>query len=151
MVKNLPINAGDVSSIPGSGRSPRKGNGNPPQYSCLGNPIDKGALWAAVHGVTKSWTRASIENNRKLDLLCKECRAIITSGLVLITNSDNLIIWRKASHGGRSGAKRILSEQLILRVLHTSAFIIRQQNLIQWLRLQWPFLFLWRKVPWCSG
>ena len=53
MVKNLPTNAGDVSSIPGSGRSPRKGNGNPPQYSCLGNPIDREALWAAVRSVTE--------------------------------------------------------------------------------------------------
>ena len=53
MVKNLPTNAGDMSSIPGSGRSPRKGNGNPPQYSCLGNPIDREALWAAVYSVTE--------------------------------------------------------------------------------------------------
>ena len=52
----LPASAGDVGSIPGSGRSPGEGNGNPFQYSCLGNPIDRGAWWATVHGVTKSWT-----------------------------------------------------------------------------------------------
>ena len=57
MVKNPPANAGDardVSSIPGQGRSPEEGNGNPLQYSCLENPIDRGAWWATVHGVAKS-------------------------------------------------------------------------------------------------
>ena len=55
MVKNLPANAGDVGSIPESERSPREENGNPFQYSCLGNPMDGGALWAVVHSVKKSW------------------------------------------------------------------------------------------------
>ena len=45
---------GDLSSIPWSGRSPGEGNGNPLQYSCLENPMDRGAWWAAVHGVVKS-------------------------------------------------------------------------------------------------
>ena len=45
--------AGDVGSIPESGRSSREGDGNPFQYLCLGNPINRGAWWAAVHGVTK--------------------------------------------------------------------------------------------------
>ena len=53
VVKNPPANAGDVSSIPGSGRSPGEGNGNPLQYSCLGNPMNRGAGWATVHGVAK--------------------------------------------------------------------------------------------------
>ena len=52
-------NAGDLGSIPGSGRSPGEGNGNPLQYSCLENPMDGAAWWAAVHGVAKSWTRLS--------------------------------------------------------------------------------------------
>ena len=47
---------GDVGSIPGSGRSPGEGNGNPLQYSCLENPMDRGAWWAIVHGVAKNWT-----------------------------------------------------------------------------------------------
>ena len=46
----------DAGSIPGSGRSPGGGHGNPPQYSCLENPLDRGAWWATVHGVTKSQT-----------------------------------------------------------------------------------------------
>ena len=58
-VENLPASAGDVSLIPGSVRSPGIGNGNPLQYSCLGNPMDRGARWAIVHGVTKRWTLLS--------------------------------------------------------------------------------------------
>ena len=53
VVKNMPADAGEEDSIPGSGRSPEGGNGNPLQYSCLGNPINRGALQATVHGVTK--------------------------------------------------------------------------------------------------
>ena len=52
-------NEGDLGSIPGSGRSPGEGNGNPLQYSCLENPIDGGAWQATVHGVAKSRTRLS--------------------------------------------------------------------------------------------
>ena len=53
VVKNLPANAGDVGLIPGLGRSPGGGNGNPLQYSCLGNPTDREAWRATVHGVAK--------------------------------------------------------------------------------------------------
>ena len=59
VVKNLPANAGDtrdVGSIPGSRRSPGGGHGNPLEYSCLENPVDRGAWRATVRGVTKSWT-----------------------------------------------------------------------------------------------
>ena len=58
-VKASASNAGDLGSIPGSGRSPGEGNGNPLQDSCLENPMDRGAWWATVHGVAKSWTRLS--------------------------------------------------------------------------------------------
>ena len=59
MVKNPPVNAGDerdLGSIPGLGRLLGEGNGSPPLYSCLGIPMDRGAWWAIVHGVAKSWT-----------------------------------------------------------------------------------------------
>ena len=59
VVKNLPDNAGDTRDIgltSGWGRAPEEGNGDPLQYSCLENPMDRGAWWATVHGVTKSWT-----------------------------------------------------------------------------------------------
>ena len=59
MVKNLPAKAEDIrdtGSIPGLGRSHEGGHGNPLQYSCLENPMDRGARWATVHGVAKSQT-----------------------------------------------------------------------------------------------
>ena len=57
VVKNPPADAvGDEDLIPGLGRSPGEGNGNPLLYSCLGNPMDRGVWWATVHGVTKSAT-----------------------------------------------------------------------------------------------
>ena len=60
VVKNLPANSGDIrdaGSIPRSGRSPRERHGNPLQYSCLGNPMDRGAWWATVYSAAKSQTR----------------------------------------------------------------------------------------------
>ena len=62
MVKKMPVNAGDTgdsSSIHGRERSPGAENGNPLQYSCLENPMDRGASWTAVHGAAKSQTRLS--------------------------------------------------------------------------------------------
>ena len=59
VVKNPPTDAGDLGLIPGSGRSPGEGNGNPLQYLCLENPLDGGAWQAAAHGVTKSRTPLS--------------------------------------------------------------------------------------------
>ena len=54
--KESACNAGELSSIPGSGRSPGEGNGHPLQYSCLENPMDRGIWWVTVHGVPESWT-----------------------------------------------------------------------------------------------
>ena len=62
VIKNLPASVGDAGvagSIPGPGRFPGVGNGNPSQYSCLENSMDRKAWWATVHGVTKNWTRLS--------------------------------------------------------------------------------------------
>ena len=60
MAKNLPVSAIDSGSTPGSGRSPGIGNGNPLQYSFLGNPMERGAWWVEVHGVAKSWIELSM-------------------------------------------------------------------------------------------
>ena len=72
-VKVSVCSAGDLGSIPGSGRFPGEGTGNPLQYSCLENPMDGGAWWATVHGVAKSPTRLvdftftfSFENSRNV-------------------------------------------------------------------------------------
>ena len=55
VVENPPANSGDSSVIPGLGRSPGEGNGNPLEYFCLGNPMDRGSWWAIIHGVAKEF------------------------------------------------------------------------------------------------
>ena len=60
VVKKMPASAGDVSLLPESRRCPGGGNGNPLQYCCLENAMDRGAWWATVHGVAKSWTQLSM-------------------------------------------------------------------------------------------
>ena len=65
VVKNLPANTGDIRDlglILGSGRSPGGGHGNPIQFSCLENPMDRGAWQATIHEVAKSWTRLSTQS-----------------------------------------------------------------------------------------
>ena len=59
VVKNLPAKAGHMGSTPGPERSPGGGNGNPLQYSCLDNPMDRGDWWASVHGITNSQIQLS--------------------------------------------------------------------------------------------
>ena len=68
VVKNPPASAGhvrDMGSVPGLGRSPGRGNGNPLQYSCLENSMDRGVWWTTVHGVAKSWTPLSTHYRSK--------------------------------------------------------------------------------------
>ena len=66
VVKNPPANAGDIASIPESGRSPGEGNDNPLQCSCLENPMDRGAWWATVHGVEKELVMTYQLNNNNI-------------------------------------------------------------------------------------
>ena len=63
--------AGDKGLIPGSGRSPGAGNGNPLQYSCLGNPMDRGSWQATVYGVAKSWTRLRMHTHPEAHMYMK--------------------------------------------------------------------------------
>ena len=82
-VKNPPANAGDlrgVDLITGSGRSPGGGHSNPLQCSCLENPVDRGAWWATVHGVAKSWTQGS-------DLACTHRNETARAQSVCVFNS----------------------------------------------------------------
>ena len=76
--KKSACNAGDPSLIPGSGRSPREGNGNPLQYSGLGNPMDRGTWWwATVHGVTKEYdTTWQLNNNNSGKIKSGHCMLI---------------------------------------------------------------------------
>ena len=89
MVKNLLANAGgarDVGSVSGSGRSPGEGNGNPLQYSCLEIPMDTGASWATVHGITKSRTSTCNYKKHTLAYIC-----IIQVKMLLLTPFRNLL------------------------------------------------------------
>ena len=63
VVKNPPASAGDVGLLPGLGRPPGEGNGNPLQYSCLEKSMDRGTWWATACGVTKSWTRRNVHTH----------------------------------------------------------------------------------------
>ena len=67
--KEYSCNAGDAGSIPGSGRSPGEGNGNPFQYSCLANPINRGDWQAAVYGITRVRHDLSTQRQQYLDSL----------------------------------------------------------------------------------
>ena len=101
VVKNLPASAGDIrdtSSTPGSGRSPGGGHGNPLQYSCLENPMDRGAWWATVHGVTKRWTRLerlSTDIHRSLGSILSLAYGAPTSyllGCVIVVFTDPVVV-----------------------------------------------------------
>ena len=85
--KDSASNVGDMGSIPGSGRFPGEGNGNPLQYSCLGNPIDRGAWWAIVHGVTKSWIR--LRDNTTICILLRYPSSY-THSLAVCSRANNL-------------------------------------------------------------
>ena len=70
VVRNLPVNAGDMGSIPGLGRCLGEGNDYPLQYSCLKNPMDRGAWWALVHGVPKDVDRTEqLKNSNRAYLV----------------------------------------------------------------------------------
>ena len=91
--KESTYNVGDLGSIPGSGRSPGEWNGNPLQYSCLENPMDRGAWQATVHGIAKSWTWLSIHththtntyNIKFIILIISKCISSVVSNALLIS------------------------------------------------------------------
>ena len=85
--------------IPGLGRSPGEGNGNPLQYSCLRNPMDRGVWWASVHGVAKSWTQLS--NYSHHQAVTKNLR-LITSSLIPVPGGS----WE----GGRFWVEGVANE-----------------------------------------
>ena len=94
MVKNPPTGAGDAGSIPGSGRSPGEGNGNPLQCSCLENPMYRGAWRATVHGVTESQTGLSTHTSAESPLCVRirvECFVSVSSLKSHSTVSDKVL------------------------------------------------------------
>ena len=108
-VKASACNVGDLGSIPGSGRSPGEGNGNPLQYSCLENPMDRGACWATVHGVTKSQTRLSDFTHSALLTMLKPLTVWITTNwkiLQVMGISDHLTCLLRNLYAGQEATVR---------------------------------------------
>ena len=94
--KESVCNAGDLGSIPGSGRSPEEGQGNPLQYSCLENSMDRGAWWATIHGVTKSWTWLSTRNIN--DLIRKMCKKLKSN--TSLDTWGSIFLWKFCGNVG---------------------------------------------------
>ena len=109
MVKNLPANEGDAGSIPGLGRSSGEGYGNLLQYSCLENPMDRGAWWTTVHGVTKSRTWLSLDLFHPLSMF--EPESAITSPLnhlkTSLTYSWIALLWEKKAFYMKAHSNKI--------------------------------------------
>ena len=93
MIKNTPANAGDPGSIPGSGRR-GEGNGNPLQYSCLGNPMDRGTWSTVVHGVPKSCTRLSDWAQKRQNIYNSKEKVSSTLEFLKQRISEFSFVWR---------------------------------------------------------
>ena len=114
-VKNPPANAGDLGSIPGLGRSPGVGNGNPLQYSCLRNPMDRGVWWATAHGVkkvrhglaTKQQTATIMEKNMKKNICISEslCYTAEIKSMVRSLGREDPLEKEMATHSSISARK----------------------------------------------
>ena len=114
VVKNPPVNAGDAGSNPGSGRSPGKGNGNPLQYSCLENSLNRGAWWATIHGVTKSrtWLSTKAHAHRARSwLIHLEFRKCYTVRSITVSH----LLWIR--YGFKKNSHLILETRSIVRSL----------------------------------
>ena len=127
VLKNLPASAGDAVLIPGSGRSLGKGNGNPFQYFCLGNPMDRGAWWATVHAVERVGHNLAIKQQ------------FFTRGLLARTGRafQCLSLLRKSALGG-SSSRFCLPRKTLPLGLHFSIhpFIPKEAGASNWLRPQ---------------
>ena len=123
VVKNLPANAGntgDADLIPGLGRSPGGRNGNPLQFSCLENPMDRGAWWPVVRGVTKSWIwlRTYGLNTCAWEWICEESWLILPKlGLILFCS-----LWLSEIHSKMHAAEKIYVSSLSVMRLRLVSF-----------------------------
>ena len=135
VVKNPLPNAGDLGLTPGSGRAPEAGNSNPFQYSCLGNSMDRGALWAKVCGVTKSQTRLSswaytsiLIGGHKYCALHKGAKLVVSPLYVSSNPQIGAFILRAFGHKYctlHKGAKLVVSPLYVSSNPQIGAFILR--------------------------
>ena len=98
VVKNLPSNAGDAGSIPGSGRSPGEGNGNPLQYSCLGNPMDRGVGGFQSMGSQKSVLCRLVVSSDSVTTTSTTCLTLLGTGESVVSKGSH----RPFSSGAKS-------------------------------------------------
>ena len=119
MIKNLPANAGtagDLDSIPGLGSSPGRGNGNLLQYSCLENPMDRGAWQGTVYVVSKSWTRLSKEQRVTKINKKEEERGVLEGAEQLIRKKMDVKICtlgRKMPLARMGGSKKVKTRRFL--------------------------------------
>ena len=112
VVKNPPTNARDRDSIPGSGRSPGEGNGNPLQYSCLENLMDRGAWRATVHGVARVRHDSATKQQQ-----IKTVKWVCNSSMALFFYHENKMEISPSSRGQRSRPRDIYRLMLVLEIL----------------------------------
>ena len=146
MVKNPPANAGDVDSIPVSGRSPGGRNGNPLQYSCLENPMDRGACQATIHGVAKSWTGPPLLTCNYLKDRSFKCLVHLSSSMFRIISNIrrcSSVSWKNYS---------FLNELIFnLKIIHFQWILNSFQNIQFWIQKIhfWVnYSFLLFKIEW---
>ena len=134
VVKNPPANARDASLIPGWKRSPGEENGNPLQYSCLGNPMDRGAWWAKVHGVAKSQARLSTHARTQTNIF-KSFQISAKSKGASEENPPVLICW---SFSDYSPPQRVLSRSVAsdsFEAPGSSVHGISQARILKWVTI----------------
>ena len=124
----------DVDSIPGLGRSPEVGNSNPLQYSCLENPMDRGAWWATIHGVTKSQTQLNTYAQEGIDYkkncflirtwpyMVRRCTALFHSHI--FCSYGLFFLWFKMHYRYSSIYVRISINKALSKILDLSALSI---------------------------
>ena len=139
-------NAGDPGSIPGSGRSPGEGNGNPLQYSCLENPMDRGAWWATLHGVTRSRTQLKRLSRHARCLLWRcgqrRCPILETTQMSFSKGRDKLTAVHACCHSTCVCAKELQSCLTLCNPLDSSppgssVHGILQTRILKWVAI--PF------------
>ena len=143
MVKNLPVNAGDAGLIPGLGRSPGGGNGNPLQCSCLENPMDRGVWQAMVHGVKKS--RTGLNMHTHYINLKKKCSSqILFLSLVLLSTLTVSKVTEPVFHiHSRVGMPLYARTESLLSPLSLTS-MIKEENppifTLLWIKFVWQWI-----------
>ena len=152
VVKNLPANAGEVGSIPGSGRSPGEGNGNPLQYSCLENSMDRRTWWVRIHGVGKSqrWlnTLKSKEGNDKYWQAWEKLESSFHAGETI-----KHVNWQTCSTGEGNGSPlqySCLENSIDRRTWWATVHGIAESDTTEWLSttLSVDGYLMWSHIIW---